>query len=81
MRKSKIKNLFAAVAAFGFLLLLTERNGGPWAGTFIGASLLFLGAVGAFRGPEIISALRLQFRNDRDYIGRSEIKYERRSIS
>ena len=47
MRKSKIKNLAAAVAALGFLLLLTERGGLPWAGTYIGAALLILGALAA----------------------------------
>lgn len=47
MQKSKIKNLAAAVAVLGFLLLLTERGGLPWAGTYIGAVLLILGALAA----------------------------------
>ena len=49
MRKSKIKNLAAAVAALGFLLLLTERGGLPWAGNYIGAALLILGTLAALR--------------------------------
>ena len=74
MSISKIKNRSAALAAFGFLLMLIEYRGGPWAGTYIGLILLILGAVGALRGPEIFSSLRLQFRNDRDYIGRTKIE-------
>ena len=77
MRKSKIKNISAAVAALGFLLLLTELDGGPWAGTYFGAALLILGAVGALRGPEIFSGRRLQSGLYRDYKGRTKI--ERRS--
>lgn len=77
MRKTKIKNLAAAVAALGFLLLLTELDGGPWAGTYFGAALLILGAVGALRWPEIFSGRRLQSGLYRDYKGRTKI--ERRS--
>lgn len=80
MRKSKIKNLSAAVAALGFLLLLTELDGGPWAGTYVGAALLILGAVGALRGPEIFSALRLQFRNDRDYKSRTQGRRQKAAL-
>lgn len=47
MRKTKIKNLAAALAALGFLLTLTELHGGPWAGTYIGLAMLTLGALAA----------------------------------
>lgn len=49
MRKTKIRNLAAGIAFLGFLLLLTERGGLPWAGTYIGAVLLILGALAALR--------------------------------
>ena len=49
MRKTKIRNLAAGIAFLGFLLTLTECNGGPWAGTFIGAALFMLGALAALR--------------------------------
>lgn len=49
MRKTKIRNLAAGIAALGFLLMLTELNGGPWAGTFLGAALFILGALAALR--------------------------------
>lgn len=78
MRKMKIRNLAAGIAFLGFLLLLTELDGGPWAGTYFGAALLILGAVGALRGPEILSGLRLQSGLYRDY--KSRTKIERRSI-
>jgi len=77
MRTSKIKNLAAGIAFLGFLLLLTELDGGPWAGTYFGAALLILGAVGALRGPEIFSGRRLQSVLYRDY--KSRTKIERRS--
>lgn len=40
---------FAALAFVGFLLTLTEKNGGIWAGTFIGAALLICGALALLR--------------------------------
>lgn len=67
MNISKIKNLAAVVAALGFLLLLTELDGGPWAGTFIGAALFMLGALAALRTQKIISARRLQKSRERDH--------------
>ena len=45
----KRKNLAAAVAVLGFLLMLTERGGMPWAGNYIGAALLILGTLAALR--------------------------------
>ena len=48
-----IKKISAAVAALGFLLMLTELHGGPWAGTFIGAALLILGALAALNAEKI----------------------------
>lgn len=56
MKSSKFKNLFAALAFLGFLLALTEQNGGPWAGTYAGAALLILGAAGALRTAYKINA-------------------------
>lgn len=47
MRKTKIRNLAAGIAFLGFLLMLTELRGGPWAGTFIGAAMMILGALAA----------------------------------
>lgn len=78
MRKMKIRNLAAGISFLGFLLMLTEYHGGPWAGTYFGAALLILGAVGALRGPEIFSGRRLQSVLYRDY--KSRTKIERRSI-
>lgn len=52
-KRSGVDYVFAAVASFGFLLMLTERNGGAWAGTFIGAAALAVGAF-VFLGRRII---------------------------
>ena len=43
------KKLFIAVALVGFLLMPTERDGGPWAGTVIGATMMCVGALAALR--------------------------------
>ena len=48
-----VKKISVAVAALGFMLTLTERGGGPWAGTFIGAALLILGALAALNAGKI----------------------------
>lgn len=48
-----VKKISSAVAALGFLLTLTELHGGPWAGTFIGASLLILGALATLNAKKI----------------------------
>ena len=48
-----IKKISAAVASLGFLLTLTELHGGPWAGTYIGAALLILGALAALNAGKI----------------------------
>lgn len=48
-----IKKISVAVAALGFLLTLTELHGGPWAGTFIGAALLILGALASLNAKKI----------------------------
>lgn len=42
-------NALAALAFMGFLLTLTEFDGGPWAGTFIGAAMLICGALALLR--------------------------------
>jgi len=42
-----IKRIALAVAAIGILLALTEKGGGPWAGTIIGAVLCAVGFFGA----------------------------------
>ena len=44
-----MKKLFIAVALVGFLLMLTERDGGPWSGTVIGAAMMCVGALAALR--------------------------------
>lgn len=54
MRKTKIRNLAAGTAFLGFLLTLTELHGGPWAGTYIGAALLILGALAALNTRKIL---------------------------
>lgn len=41
--------ILAAIAFVGFLLTLTEKDGGAWAGTFIGAAMLVAGAVALLR--------------------------------
>ncbi len=41
--------LFPALAALGFLLILTERSGGPWAGTFVGLALFLFGSAALSR--------------------------------
>ena len=43
------KKLLIAVALVGFFLMLTERDGGPWAGTVIGAAMMCVGALAALR--------------------------------
>lgn len=65
MKSSKIRNLFAALAFLGFLLALTEQNGGPWAGTYVGAALLILGAAGALRTAYKINAGKKSNHNGR----------------
>lgn len=40
---------FAALAFVGFLLMLTEKDGGAWAGTFIGAAMFLCGALAILR--------------------------------
>lgn len=47
MRKTKIRNLAAGISFLGFMLMLTERGGLPWAGTYIGLAMLILGALAA----------------------------------
>ena len=44
-RKCREIGICAAIAFTGFLLMLTEKNGGIWAGTFAGFVLLTIGAV------------------------------------
>ena len=44
-----IKRIALAVAAIGILLALTEKGGGPWAGTFIGIALFAFGILVARR--------------------------------
>ena len=39
------KKLLIAVALAGFLLMLTERDGGPWAGSVIGAAMMCVGVL------------------------------------
>lgn len=46
----------AAIAFVGFLLMLTEKDGGVWAGTFIGAAMLVAGAVALLRAKIIFLA-------------------------
>lgn len=43
------KKLAVAVALAGFFLMLTERDGGPWAGTVIGTVMVCVGALAALR--------------------------------
>lgn len=52
-----VKKISAAVAALGFLLMLTELHGGPWAGTFIGAALLVCGALAALNAKKITAIM------------------------
>lgn len=52
-----IKNISVAVAALGFLLTLTELRGGPWAGTFIGAALLILGALASLNAKKFTAIM------------------------
>ena len=55
MKQSKSKNLkrrfhlACGIAFLGFLLMLTELHGGPWAGTYIGGAMLILGALATLR--------------------------------
>lgn len=45
----RIKKLFASIAFLGFILMLTELNGGPWSGTYIGLAMFILGSTAALR--------------------------------
>lgn len=47
-RRGKI--LAAFLMGFGFLLMLTEFHGGPWAGTFLGLLMFAAGAADLFSG-------------------------------
>ena len=40
-----MKKLFAVMALVGIFLMLTERNGSPWAGTFIGTAMFAVGTL------------------------------------
>ena len=51
-RRGKI--LAAFLMGFGFLLMLTEYHGGPWAGTFLGLAMFAAGAVALFCGAKKI---------------------------
>lgn len=53
MRKTKIRNLAAGIAFLGFMLTLTEYHDGPWAGAFIGAAMMILGALAALNMHKI----------------------------
>lgn len=48
--------VLATIAFVGFLLTLTEKDGGVWAGTFIGAAMLVAGAVALLRAKIIFLA-------------------------
>ena len=52
MKKEK-RALMSAAAVAGFLLMMTEVNGSPWAGTYIGAAIFAAAAI-----PMVIRALR-----------------------
>lgn len=64
MRKTKIRNISAGISALGFLLMLTEENGGPWAGTYLGLALLILGALAARSIPKIHLKERSKAKNE-----------------
>lgn len=44
----------AAIAFAGFLLTLTEKDGGVWAGTFVGAAAFLAGAVALLRAKILL---------------------------
>lgn len=51
-RRGKI--LAAFLMGFGFLLMLTEFHGGPWAGTFLGLLMFAAGAADLICGAKKI---------------------------
>ena len=44
------KIIAAFMMVFGFVLMLTEFHGGPWAGTFLGLLMFAAGAADLFSG-------------------------------
>jgi len=50
-RRGKI--LAAFFMGFGFLLMLTEKSGGAWAGTFVGCALFVCGILALLRAKII----------------------------
>ena len=44
-----MKKLAIAIALIGIVLMLTEKNGGPWVGTVIGTAMMCAGSVVALR--------------------------------
>ena len=50
----RVDYVLAAVAFVGFLLTLTEKDGGAWAGTFVGTAMLLAGAVPLLRAKIIL---------------------------
>lgn len=57
LRRGKI--LAAFLMGIGFLLMLTERQGGPWAGTLLGLAMFAAGAAGLYCGAKKIFPRRL----------------------
>lgn len=55
--KRRFRKIFVVMAALGFLLLLTELDDGPWAGTYLGAALLILGALAALNAKKITAIM------------------------
>lgn len=45
-----MRKISAASAIIGFALMVTDYNGGPWVGTFVGLALFVAGAATFLRG-------------------------------
>ncbi len=53
MTTKTIRRISAVIAAMGFLFMLTEKAGGPWAGTFIGLAMFCAGVAILKRFKEV----------------------------
>lgn len=67
------KFLAAFFMGFGFLLMLTEYHGGPWAGTILGLAMFAAGTASLFCGAKKIFSRRLYGREMRHIYKRKEL--------